>query len=115
MAVTWLATVERVTIEGKRKIARVQLSTSGSGNTYTTNGDDPPSFGNLGFKRNLDYLIIFDTSIDGLIYKYDKLTNKIQVYNENENATYLQRQQISQVQSATALNSKVLFAEAVGW
>lgn len=115
MAVTWIATVEDRTVAGGKRINRVKLTTSGSGNTYTTGGDAPPSFGDMGFKRNLDYINIFDQSGDGFVYKYDKANNKIMVFNENENATYLQRQQISQIQAATALNSKTLYVEAVGW
>lgn len=115
MAITWVATVERRTIEGKRKIVRLKLTTSASGNTYTTGGDAPPSFGAMGFKRNVDYLNIFDQSVDGFFYKYDKTNNKIMVFNENENVTYLQRPQMAQVPAATALNSKTLFVEAVGW
>lgn len=102
-------------MEGKKKHARVKLTTSASGNTYTTGGDALPSFGNMGMKRNIDFIIITDSVVDGFIYKYDQANNKIQVFQENENATYLQREQLAQVPSAEALNSKTLYCEVVGF
>lgn len=114
MAVTWTATVEDRWSEGGKRHARVKLTTSASGNTYSTGGDAIPAFGAMGMKRNVDFLHIFDQSGDGFLYRYDKVNQKIKVFNENENATYLQRQQVSEIQAATALNSKTLYCEVVG-
>lgn len=115
MAVTWIASVEERTVAGGKHINRVRLTTSGSGNTYTTGGDALPSFGDMGFKRNLDYINICDQSTDGFIYKFDSVNKKMMVFVENDAGAYAQRPQMAQVQAATALNSKNLLVEAVGW
>lgn len=114
MAVTWTATVEDRWVAGGKKHARVKLTTSASGNTYTTGGDAIPAFGALGMKRNVDFLTVFDESGDGFLYRYDKANGKIKVFQENENVTYLQREQLAEVPAAEALNSKTLYCEVVG-
>lgn len=112
MAVTWLATVVSRRIEGKRKIAIVNLTTSGSGNTYTTGGDSPPSVGDMGMKRFVDVIRFFDTSQEGFIYTYNRTTNKIKLYSD---VTPAATAPLPEVAAATALNSKSIFAEVVGF
>lgn len=115
MAVTWTATVEQRWKEGKKRHARVKLTTSASGNTYTTGGDAIPSFGAMGMKVRVDYIILTDDSVgDGLVYKYDQANKKLKVFNDNANATYLQNQALGELPAATALNSKTLYCEVVG-
>jgi len=112
MAVTWLATVISHRIEGKRKIAVVNLTTSGSGNTYTAGGDAPPSFGNLGMKRNVEVIRFFDTSQEGYLYTWDSVNNKIKIFKDEATAADAP---LTQVDAATALNSKSIYAEVVGF
>jgi hypothetical protein len=115
MAVTWTATVEERWRESSKRYSRVKLTTSASGNTYTTGGDAPPAFGALGLKRNLEALIFTDgVSGDGFIYKYDQTNNKIKVFVENDAAAYAQRPQMAELPAATALNSKTAFVIAIG-
>lgn len=99
------------------KKRRVQLSVAfGNGAlTYPTGGVPMPAFGIFGMKRNLDYINIIDATGSGFEYRYDKTNNKIKMYNENENATYLQRQQLSEIQSTVAPAAVTLQCEAVGW
>lgn len=113
MAVTWVASVEKRSIEGKRKVHRVRLTTAASGNTYNTGGDSPPSFGNMGFKRNMDYLIFVDTAADGYEYKYNITTGKIMVYHGDNPAGAAGPS--LELGGAAAFNSKNIVVEAVGW
>lgn len=112
MAITWLASVVSRRIEGKRKISVVNLTTSGSGNTYTTGGDAPPSFGDLGMKRNVEVIRFFDTSQEGYLYTWDRTNNKIKIFKDELTAADAP---LTQVDAATAFNSKSVFVEVVGF
>ena len=112
MAITWLASVVTRRIEGKRKISVVNLTTSGSGNTYTTGGDAPPSFGDLGMKRNVEVIRFFDTSQEGYLYTWDRTNNKIKIFKDELTAADAP---LTQVDAATAFNSKSVFVEVVGF
>lgn len=112
MAVTWLATVVSRRIEGKRRVALVNLTTSGAGNTYTTGGDLAPSFGNLGMKRNVERIDFYDTSQEGYLYTYNQTTGRIKLYQDNAVAAAAP---LGEVAAAAALNSKSVYAEVVGW
>lgn len=114
MAVTWIATVEDRTVAGGKRINRVKLTTSASGNTYTTGGDALPSFGDMGFKRNLDYINITDESSgDGFELKFDQTNKKIKIF-QGDNPNVAAAPSV-ELPAATAFNSKTVFVEAVGW
>lgn len=113
MAVTWLATIVSRRVEGKRKISVVNLTTAASGNTYTTGGDAPPAFGELGMKRNIENIVFVDTSAEGLLYQYDRTNNKIKIfYGDNDAGA---DGVFAQLASAAAHNSKSVFVEVIGW
>lgn len=112
MAITWLASVVSRRIEGKRKIAVVNLTTSGSGNTYTTGGDAPPAFGDLGMKRNVEVIRFFDTSQEGYLYTWNRTNNLIKIFKDEATAADAP---LTQVDAATAFNSKSVFVEVVGF
>lgn len=112
MAITWLASVVSRRIEGKRKIAVVNLTTSGSGNTYTTGGDAPPAFGDLGMKRNVEVIRFFDTSQEGYLYTWNRTTNKIAIFRDNGTATLAP---LPEVANGVTHNSKSVFVEVVGF
>lgn len=114
MAVTWSAAIVSATIAGGRKRVVADLTTSGSGNTYTTGGDAHPGLGAFGFRRFLEHMNIMG-AIDGFIYKWDKANSKIVVYNDNSAASYTQNVQLGELAAATALNSKTLRVEAIGF
>lgn len=111
MAVTWTPTVEDRWVAGGKRHARVKLVASG---TYTTGGDAIPAAGALGMKRQVDYINITDGSkATGHLYKYDQAGKKILIYNENLNATYLAKQQLAEIDAATAVATTV-YCEVVG-
>lgn len=112
MAITWLASVVSRRIEGKRKIAVVNLTTAASGNTYTAGGDAPPAFGALGMKRNVEVIRFFDTSQEGYLYTWDSTNNKIKIFKDEATAADAP---LTQVDAATAFNSKSVFVEVVGF
>lgn len=113
MAVTWTVTPERTSIEGKNRRIRATLSAGASSQTVTSGGDAIPVFGNWGFKRNLDLVIISEmNATDGYVYKYDKSAGKILVYlGDNNNAA---DGPLIQATGADISNA-ILIVEAVGW
>lgn len=74
-------TIEKKVIEGKRRRHRVKLAFGDGALTYPANGVPMPTRGNLGFKRNVEYLIVTDgNDASGLIWKYDQANHKLRAW-----------------------------------
>lgn len=114
MAITFIPTVEDTWIEGTKRHARVKLVTSGSGNTYTTNGDLLPLFGAMGMKRNIDYITFAgDDGFNGFILKYDVASKRIRIYYADYDA--VADGALIEYAAAGAYNSRTSYWEVVGW
>lgn len=74
-------TIERRTIAGKTRRNRVKLVFGDGSKTYPSGGIPMPVAGNLGMKRNVDFLTVFDENdASGIIWKYDAANHKLRGY-----------------------------------
>lgn len=113
MAITFVPVVEQVWREGKKRHARVKLSTAASGNTYSTNGDLLPTFGNMGMKRQIDYVIfVGDDGFNGFVLKYDVVSKKVRIYYADYDA--VADGALIEYAAAGAYNSRISYVEVVG-
>lgn len=74
-------TIERRTIAGKTRRNRVKLVFGDGALTYPSGGIPMPVAGNLGMKRNVDFLTVFDENdASGIVWKYDAANHKLRGY-----------------------------------
>lgn len=74
-------TIERRSIEGKTRRNRIKLTFGDGVDTYPSGGVPMPVAGNLGMKRNVDFLTVFDENdASGIMWKYDKDNHKLRGY-----------------------------------
>lgn len=109
MAITWTPTVEDRWKAAGKAHSRVKLVSSG---TYTTGGDALPTFGNLGFRRNVEMVHVFDGSANGFVYKWDSATGKLKIFQgDNTNAAAAP---LIELPNATS-HVQTIYAYAIGW
>ncbi len=106
-------TIEAETIQVKQKRNRVKIVFGDGALTYPALGIPMPTFGEWGMRRNLDSVILSDSSDgDGFMYKYDQENNKIRMWQgDNNNASDAPGVELGVV----AVAATTLYAEAVGW
>ena len=79
-------TVERKWISGPTRHARVKIAFGDAALTYATSsqgGIPLPTFGNWGMKRNLDYIILYDTNdASGFHWKANSTGNALRGYRQ---------------------------------
>lgn len=112
MAITFTATVEDRWVAGGKKHSRVKLVSGGS-DTYATGGAALPAAGELGMKRNVDFVTITGpSSADGYALKYDQVNKKILLYEgDNNNAADAPNVEVT---AGTAFASKTIYVQVTG-
>lgn len=108
-------TVEERTIVKKKRRNRVKIVFGDGALTYPSGGVPMPAFGSFGFVRNLDFLILIDSSAaTGTVWKYDKANAKLRGF-EGDYAQAGDEELVELDAASDAPAAQTLYAEAVGW
>lgn len=112
-ATDWTVSIEERRIEGKKRLNRVKLTLATAG-TYTASGIDLPTYGALGMKQRIDYVILTDevaASVNPV--KYDQANHSLRIFVATATAG-AHVTEVATTVSVGAGGTFIIYAEAVG-
>lgn len=101
-------TIEAQKRSPKTRVNRVKIVFGDGALTYPALGVPMPAFASFGFKRNIDYLVFFDTNdAVGLVWKWDKDNNKLRAWQSGGQAAHTHDLHLNQADVVDGAGTRV--------
>ena len=106
---------DRVRI-GRKYFTHAQITFGGTDNDLYPTGGVAITTGSLGFRRNIDSLVILESNGDGLLYEWDRSAGTIRIFfPTQETGATANRAGVEYTANSTVLGTTALEVKAVGW
>jgi len=106
---------DRVRIQ-KKYLIHAALSFGGTDNDLYPSGGVTVTTSKMGFYRNIDSLVVLESSGTGLLFEWDRSENKIRIfYPTQETGSSANRAGAEFTANSTAIPTCALEVKAIGW
>lgn len=101
---------------GRRTLVHAAIGFGGDDNDLYPTGGIPLTNASLGFRRDINSLVILESNGSGLLYEWDRSANTIRIfYPTQETGSTANRAGVELTGGTTALATTALEVKAIGW